>query len=212
MSDQRGTKGLVIAILASAMLSACTGMHGAGTYSRGQAGELQEVKRGQIVAMRDVEVEGTDSGAGKIGGGVLGGVGGSKIGKGSRAGIAGAVGGAIAGAILGTVLENQLTKTTATEITIRLENGPLVSPVQKNDEQLQIGERVLVMEANRRTGLFRGGKSRVVCDTMPVGATSFVVPQSTPAPQTTDWTRPPASAPMPVVPSPEIRDDSTKVK
>lgn len=142
-------------MLVALSLTACGGVHSGGTYSRNQAGEEQHVSRGTIVSMRDVQVDGTNSGIGQIGGGVLGGVGGSMIGGGARAHIAGAVVGAVAGAVLGGVAEKQVTKATATEFTVREESGLVIAVVQANDEGLREGERVVVL---------RGSRTRVIRD------------------------------------------------
>jgi outer membrane lipoprotein SlyB len=145
----------VIALLVALSLTACGGVHSGGTYARGQAGEEQHVSRGTIVSMRDVRIDGTNSGIGQIGGGVLGGVAGSTIGSGTRATIAGAVVGAVAGAVLGTVAEQQVTRTTATEFTVREESGLVIAVVQDNDEGLREGDRVVVL---------RGSRTRVIRD------------------------------------------------
>lgn len=147
---------IAIALAAILSLTACGGVHSGGTYSRSQAGEEQHVSRGTIVSMREVRVDGTNSGLGQIGGGVLGGVAGSTIGGGARANIAGAVVGAVAGAVLGSVAEQQVTKTTATEFTVREESGLVIAVVQANDEGLREGDRVVVL---------RGSKTRVIRDT-----------------------------------------------
>lgn len=147
---------IAAALVALLALGACGGVHSGGTYARTQAGEEQHVSRGTIVSMREVQVDGTNSGIGQIGGGVLGGVGGSMIGGGARANIAGAVVGAIAGAVVGTVAERQVTKTTASEFTVREESGLVIAVVQSNDEGLREGDRVVVL---------RGSKTRVIRDT-----------------------------------------------
>ena len=146
---------IAAALCAVLSLTACGGVHSGGSYSRSQAGEEQHVSRGTIVSMREVQIDGTSSGAGQIGGGVLGGVAGSTIGSGTRATIAGAVVGAVAGAVIGTVAERQVTRTTATEFTVREESGLVIAVVQANDEGLREGDRVVVL---------RGSKTRVIRD------------------------------------------------
>lgn len=147
---------IALALTAAIALSACGGgVHSGSTYGRNQAGEEQHVSRGTIVSMRDVQVDGTSSGIGKVGGGVLGGVAGSTIGGGTRAHIAGAVVGAVAGAVLGHVAEKQITKASATEFTVREESGLVIAVVQANDEGLREGERVVVL---------RGSKTRLIRD------------------------------------------------
>ena len=68
----RKTGLALLAMLAAFSAAACAPTHSGNTYSRAQAGEEQRVSRGTILAMREVKVEGTQSGAGMIGGGVRG--------------------------------------------------------------------------------------------------------------------------------------------
>ncbi len=119
----------ILAALAALSTAACAPTHSGGTYSRAQAGEEQRVSRGTILAMRDVKVEGTQSGAGVIGGGVIGGVAGSMLGKGSRANLAGAAAGAVLGAVGGSMAESKITEQTSTEFTVREESGAIIAVV-----------------------------------------------------------------------------------
>ncbi|MBL8703077.1 MAG: hypothetical protein JNK67_32130 [Alphaproteobacteria bacterium] len=183
-----------VLLLAALGLSACGTVHSGGAYHRRQAGEIQYVSRGTIVATRDVAIEGERSGLGTIGGGVIGGVGGSMIGRGGRAHIAGAAAGAILGAVIGSLAENHLSRTTATEFTVREESGQLVAVVQANEEGLMPGERVVVL---------RGSRARVVRDLAPSPSPApmiFSPPVGGPPPQ--PYPAPPAYAVPPVVGSP----------
>ncbi len=175
-----------LALVAAFSLSACGGVHSGGSYARHQAGEVQYVSRATILALRDVQIEGSSSGLGQIGGGVLGGVAGSTLGRGTRATIAGAAVGGILGVVLGSIAENEITKTTATEFMLREESGRVVAVVQANDEHLQNGERVVVLH---------GSRVRVVRDLMPPA--SGAPASSPPAPGV-----PPQTAPFPTMPDP----------
>jgi len=148
----------ILATLAVLSAAACAPTHSGGTYSRAQAGEEQRVSRGTILAMREVKVEGTQSGAGVIGGGILGGVAGSMLGKGSRANIAGATAGAVLGAVGGSMAESKITEQSSTEFTVREESGAIIAVVQANEEGLREGDRVAVI---------RGTRLRIVRDTLP---------------------------------------------
>ena len=152
---------LALAMLAALTATACVPVHSSNTYSRAQAGQEQRVSRGTILAMRDVKVEGTDSGAGKIGGAVIGGAAGSTLGQGSRANVAGAAAGAVLGAVIGSVAESRMTERTATEFTVREGNGMTIAVVQANDENLRTGEAVVIL---------RGSQVRIARDTLPPGA------------------------------------------
>lgn len=154
----RKTGLALLAMLAAFSAAACAPTHSGNTYSRAQAGEEQRVSRGTILAMRDVKVEGTQSGAGVIGGGVLGGVAGSMLGKGSRANLAGAAAGAVLGAVGGSMAESKITEQTSTEFTVREESGAIIAVVQGNEEGLREGDRVAVI---------RGTRIRIVRDNLP---------------------------------------------
>lgn len=152
---------LALAVLAALSATACVPAHSPNTYSRAQAGQEQRVSRGTILAMRDVKVEGTDTGAGKIGGAVIGGAAGSTLGQGSRANVAGAAAGAVLGAVLGSVAESRMTERAAVEFTVREENGMTIAVVQANDENLRTGEAVVIL---------RGSQVRIARDTLPPAA------------------------------------------
>lgn len=149
---------LTLALLGALSAAGCAPVHSGSTYGRSQAGQEQRVTKGTILAMREVKVEGTDTGAGKIGGAVVGGAAGSTLGQGSRANLAGAAVGAVLGAVLGTMAENRLTEANAIEFTVREENGTTIAVVQANDQGLREGERVVIL---------RGSQVRIVRDGIP---------------------------------------------
>ena len=145
---------LTLALLGALSVAGCAPVHSGSTYSRSQAGQEQRVSKGTILAMRAVKVEGTETGAGAIGGAVIAGAAGSTLGQGSRANLAGAA----AGAVLGTMAESRLTEATAIEFTVREENGATIAVVQANDQGLREGERVVIL---------RGSQVRIVRDGIP---------------------------------------------
>jgi outer membrane lipoprotein SlyB len=61
--------------------------------------------------------------------------------------------GGIVGSAVGASTEEQLTKTTAYEFLIKDRYGEILSIVQTNEENLKVGEKVLIMDS---------GKSRIV--------------------------------------------------
>lgn len=160
---------LGLALIATLGAGACAPVHSGSTYSRAQAGQEQRVSKGTILAMRDVKVAGTDTGAGTIGGGVIGGAAGSTLGQGSRANLAGAAAGAVLGAVLGTMAESRLTEANAIEFTVREDSGATIAVVQANDQGLKEGERVAIL---------RGNQVRIVRDAAPAEG------GGTPAPKT----------------------------
>ncbi|MEO8559535.1 MAG: glycine zipper 2TM domain-containing protein [Rhodospirillales bacterium] len=147
-------------------LSACQPQNTGTTYSGYEIGRPAPVDRGVIVAARDVEVRGPNSGVGTVVGVGTGAVAGSYIGHGGRGSILGAIGGAIVGGIVGTAIEDSANRGYATEFIIQRGDGAQFSVVQTNEDRLQIGERVVVVY---------GARVRLTRDTAP--------PQYAPQPQ-----------------------------
>ena len=94
--------------------------------------------------VREVLIEGTKSGLGGLAGGVMGFALGSTVGGGSGKGVAMAAG-TVAGAAAGAAIEESATRQTGLEITIKLDNGQVVSIVQAADERFDEGDLVRVL-------------------------------------------------------------------
>ena len=105
-------------------------------YSYQEVGQSTVVEFGTVVAMRQVDITGQNTGVGALGGAAAGGIGGSTIGRG--AGNAGAIlGGVLIGAAVGALAEQALADRTGLEYTITLSNGKTITIVQehKKDER-----------------------------------------------------------------------------
>ena len=151
------TTATIAALLATSLvLSGCPSSMSGSSYTRDQARQAQTVRLGYVDSVRTVNIEGTKSGVGTIGGAALGGVAGSTIGKG-RGQIAGAVGGAVLGGLAGSAIEENATRQMGLEITVRLENGRMIAVTQAADENFQRGDRVRVLTSE-------DGTTRVVHD------------------------------------------------
>lgn len=142
--------------LASAV-AAC-GPQQSASYSRGELQRPGTVESGQIVAMEDVPVDGTSTGIGRLGAGVVGGVAGSAIGSG-RTSIITAVIGAVGGAFAGDAIERGVTSGTATRFYVRRDDGSVINVVQTNENRLQVGDRVMMLEGGGKLRLTREGAS-----------------------------------------------------
>ena len=123
------------------------------TYTRGEAGQPQTVNHGTITSIRNVRLEGSDSGrvGGTVLGAVAGGLLGDQVGGGSgrrAARVAGAAGGGIAGSHVGQAA----TARQGLEIEVRLESGNTVSIVQQASqrERFEVGDRVRVLDTGSR--------------------------------------------------------------
>lgn len=139
-----------IALLAALLLTGCAGSRSGSTYSREQTRHEMQVRLGVVESVRAVAMEGTNSGAGSLAGAAVGGVAGSNIG-GGKGQIVGAILGAIFGSMAGSAIEEDATKKTALEITVKLDNGHLIAVVQEADERFNPGERIRVLSGGGTT-------------------------------------------------------------
>lgn len=146
-------RAFILLILASIVaLTGCISSRSGEAYSRDQARHIQDVQTGVVEHVRDIVIEGTQSGIGAAAGGAVGGIGGSDIGHG-KGSSAGAVVGAVLGGVAGGALEEVATRKKGYEITVRLDTGRTIAIAQEADEAFKVGERVRIV-----TG---GGVSRV---------------------------------------------------
>ena len=142
--------GIISLFVVFALLGGCAHSSSGQVYSRGQAGRAQTVKMGTVETVRPVQIEGTKSGVGAVGGAVAGGFAGSTIGGGKGSTLA-AVGGALAGAAAGGYAEEKMTHAGGIEMTIKLDEGGLMSVVQKDDVMFYVGDRVRVLTSGDGT-------------------------------------------------------------
>jgi outer membrane lipoprotein SlyB len=140
-------------LLVALLLAGCASGLGSRDYERAEARRVYEVKMGVVENVRAVQLEGTKSGIGTVGGAAVGGIAGSTIGSGKGSAIA-AVLGAVAGGVAGAAAEEAVTKQPGLEITVRLENGRTLAITQADDgEKFNVGDRVRILES--------GGQARV---------------------------------------------------
>ena len=135
--------GLLIIFIGVFALGCASSMSGS-TYSRDQAQKVQTVHEGEVIMVREVQIEGTKSGLGGLAGGIMGYALGGTVGGGSGKGVARAAG-AIGGAAAGAAIEEGATREKGLEITVKLDNGETVSIVQGADEQFDEGDLVRVL-------------------------------------------------------------------
>ena len=138
--------GMAIAI------GGCASSKSGDTYTRDEARRVQNVQVGTVEGSRPIKIEGTKTAIGAGAGTVVGAIAGSSAGQGKGSSI-GSVLGAVAGGMAGAAAEEGLTRTDGMEVTIRLENGRIISVVQAGTEQFQPGDRVRILEI--------GGETRV---------------------------------------------------
>jgi outer membrane lipoprotein SlyB len=142
---------LLLIALSTLTLVACASQSGS-SYSRSQTRGEQTVRLGVVESVRNVTIEGTQSGVGAAAGAIVGGLGGSNVGGGKGSSV-GAVLGAVIGGVAGNAIEESTTKKSGLEITVKLDNGQLTAITQEADEQFRPGERVRILSG--------GGVTRV---------------------------------------------------
>ena len=172
MHSQLVRPALALAAVASVLLTTgCMSMPANDQYSRHELMQRQTEEAGTILAFRHVRIQGEGSGVGALIGASAGGGVGSGIGKGRGASInAGLFG--IAGAIVGGVVEDRLSQTDATELSVRLDTGKIMSVVVPGKLNFVIGEPVRVLSGQ--------GYTRVV-PAMPAQPAAAVVSSIAPA-------------------------------
>lgn len=140
---------VLVALLAGGGLVACS-THSADTYSRDELGKAMTLSRGTVLAVREVKVEGNTYGVGMAAGAVMGGAGGSMASSSdATVRVIGAVGGAVLGGLLGMLIEQGITADTAMEVVVQLDSGKTQAYVEKIEDPLVPGDRVVVMNSER---------------------------------------------------------------
>lgn len=137
------------------LLAGCASRSQSGkVYTQGQAKMTHTVELGTVTRVESVTIEGTQSGAGTIGGGVVGGILGSMVGGGKGSALM-AVGGAVAGAVGGSMAEKKITTKQALEIEVQLDTGGIQLVVQETDEVFAVGDRVRLVKGSDGTSRVR---------------------------------------------------------
>ncbi|MDH4285627.1 MAG: glycine zipper 2TM domain-containing protein [Gallionellaceae bacterium] len=143
---------LLLALGLVAIITGCASSKSGDVYTREEARRVQNVQMGVVEGTRRVKIEGTKSEIGTGAGAIAGGIAGSTVGQGKGSAI-GAVLGAVAGGVAGAATEEVYTREDAVEITIKLDNGRLISVVQGGKDEFKPGDRVRVLGS--------GGETRV---------------------------------------------------
>lgn len=144
---------LTLCLIASIM-AGCAAPRSGEVYSREQALQQMYVQYGVVESVREVKLEGTNTGVGTLAGAAIGGVAGSSVGAG-KGNIVGAIAGAVIGGIAGSAIEEGTTHKNALEITVRLENDRIIAVVQEGAESFRVGDRVRVLTGRGTTRISR---------------------------------------------------------
>ena len=147
----------VVSVLVS--LSACS-TTSPDVIQRHDAQRMSQVQDAVVLSVRNVIVEGQQTGVGAAAGGVVGAIAGSSVG-GRREGQVVGVLGAVAGAVLGNAMERQGTREESVELILQLRNGERRSIVQaKGGETLQVGDAVVLVTTGGKTRVSRAPQAR----------------------------------------------------
>jgi len=102
---------------------------------------------GVIESVREVQVKGESSGIGAVAGGVAGGLVGNQFGSGGTRALL-TIGGAAGGAFAGDAIERNVKKRTAWRVTVRLDDGTVLTLSQKTQPPFGVGERVRIVDGS----------------------------------------------------------------
>ena len=123
--------------------------------SRQDAQRMSTVVDATVLTTRPVTVEGSQSGAGAVSGGVVGGIAGSSVGGRRDSAVAGVLG-AVAGAMLGNAIERSGTREESLEIMVQLRNGERRAIVQaKGAESFNSGDAVIIVTTGNKVRVTR---------------------------------------------------------
>ena len=135
---------MMLAAAVALAAAGCATPSSPNVYSRNEAMKAWTVSNGEVVDIKPVLIDGTQSALGTAGGGYIGYEVGHSLGHGNGSDIAGAVG-AVAGATAGRAVERTATRQDGLQITVRLDGGDTVAIVQSADVGFSAGERVRVL-------------------------------------------------------------------
>lgn len=153
----KSIRKLTVVISIGILFSACTTGLTGNNYSPTEARAVQEVSFGKVLNVRQVLIDGTNSGQGATVGGLAGAVGGSTYGTGNTNIIA-TTGGGLLGSVLGQGAELGVTRKKGVELVIAVDGGRTIALVQEvsADTTFTVGQRVRLMTL--------GGATRAIPD------------------------------------------------
>ena len=113
-------------------------------YPRYETRTAYDVEYGEVIGVRQVEIEGYSTFIGTWGGAVVGEAIGSTVDGRDARRVARAVGG-VAGAVVGEAIEREVTSETGLEITVQLASGGTIAVVQAADILFGPGDEVRIL-------------------------------------------------------------------
>jgi outer membrane lipoprotein SlyB len=136
-------------------LTACVPNVSPQSYSVGSVGQVNRSIAAKVISVREIDIQGTNSGSGAAVGAGLGAVGGSGLGGSVRGGIASTIAGGVIGGAAGAIIESTASAQKGLEYVVDTTNGNLMTVVQGTDPYFPVGTKVLVLY---------GAPSRLIAD------------------------------------------------
>lgn len=141
-------------LLLAAVLAGCA-TSSPDVVRRDEAQRQSVVYDAVVLSVRDVRIDGSQSGVGAITGAVVGGIAGSTVGGGRGSDVAAALG-AIAGAAVANTIERSSTGEAGEELLLQFSNGERRTIVQgKGQDALRPGDAVVVIQTGQRFRVVR---------------------------------------------------------
>ena len=137
-------RNIFVLIALAILTTACASSKSGKAYSRGETQRVQTVEVGTVIAIQNVLIEGTKTPIGAAAGTVAGGLIGAGSANSSGDRIRGVVG-AVVGGVAGAAAEEGLTRRKGQEITIKLDDGSVISIVQQADKELAVNDTVRIL-------------------------------------------------------------------
>ena len=146
------------ALVVAALLAACA-TSSPDVVQRGDAQRMAQVQDGVVLSVRNVVVDGSQSGIGAGVGGVVGAIGGASGSSVQReAQVLGILAG-VAGAAAGNAIERMSTREDAVEILVQLKGGERRAIVQaKGNEVLAAGDPVIIVTTGAKVRVTKAPK------------------------------------------------------
>jgi len=162
----RRASALAVVVLAASLAGCST--TSPDVVQRGDAQRLATVQDATVLSVREVVVDGTQSGAGATAGGVVGGALGSTHGSGGAETLAVGVLAAVAGAVIGHAIERGATREQAVELLLRMPSGERRAVVQaRGSEEFQPGDAVILVNTGGRTRVTKAPGTAAAAATPP---------------------------------------------
>jgi outer membrane lipoprotein SlyB len=138
----------LVLLCAGSLLAAGCSTTNPDVMQRGDAQRLSTVTDAVVLSVRDVVVDGSQSGIGAAAGGIAGSVAGGSVGGRRESTIVGVLGAVVGGAV-GNAVERAATREEAQEIIVQLPGGDRRALVQaRGAEKLAPGDAVLLVSNN----------------------------------------------------------------